>query len=52
MGGCGIVIKKRGSPVIMLLMVEYSQGENVTLELWAAAAKMANGLIRIFAFIK
>ena len=31
MGGCGIAIKKRGSPVVMLLMMEYGQGENVTL---------------------
>ena len=33
MGGCGIAIKKRGSPVVMLLMMEYSQGENVTHDL-------------------
>ena len=31
MGGCGIAIKKRGSPIVMLLMMESSTGENVTL---------------------
>ena len=30
MGGCGIAIKKRGSPVVMLLMMGFGQGENVT----------------------
>ena len=30
MGGCGIAIKKRGSPIVMLLMMESSQGESVT----------------------
>ena len=31
MGGCGIAIKKRGSPVVMLLMMEFSRSENVTI---------------------
>ena len=30
MGGCGIAIKKRGSPVVMLLMMEFGQSKNVT----------------------
>ena len=30
MGGCGIAIKKRCSPVVVLLVMEYSKGENVT----------------------
>ena len=35
MGGCGIAIKKRGSPVVMLLVMGLSQGENITLELFS-----------------
>ena len=31
MGGCGIAIKKRCSPIVMLLMMESSQDRNVTL---------------------
>ena len=30
MGGCGIAIKKQGSPIVMLLMMEFSQGDSVT----------------------
>ena len=30
MGGYGIAIKKRCSPVVALLVMEYRQGENVT----------------------
>ena len=30
MGGCGIEIKKQGSPVVMLLMMEFDRGESVT----------------------
>ena len=36
MGGCGIAIKKRGSPVVMLLMMGFKQGENVTTTLISA----------------
>ena len=36
-GGCGIVIKKQGSPVVMLLMMEFGRGENVTSLLLSVA---------------